>query len=144
MGFLIDTNVLSELRKGARCDANVRAWLNSVAEDELHLSVITIAEVRHGIEKVRHKGDAAQARHLEEWLAGVYSRFADRIVPVDREVAEVWGYLMAPDPLPASDAFLAATALVYGLTFVTRNTRDVERARIPLLNPFADHLSLSR
>lgn len=144
MGFLIDTNVLSELRKGERCNPNVRAWLLLVPEEELHISVVTIAEVRHGIEKIRHKGDAVQARHLEEWLTLVYAQFGDRIVPVDRDVAEAWGYLMVPDPLPASDAFLAATALVYGLTFVTRNTRDVESARIPLLNPFADHLSVSR
>jgi predicted nucleic acid-binding protein len=136
VSFLLDTNVVSELRKGARADAGVAAWFAAAASDELYLSVLVIGEIRRGIERVRRR-DAAAAASLERWLTRLGSDHEDRILPVDRAVAEAWGRLDAAGSLPTVDGLLAATAEVHGLTLVTRNTRDFARTGVPCLDPFA-------
>ena len=136
MSYLLDTNVISELRKGPRADAGVLAWLGSVPEAELYLSVLVVGELRQGVERLRRR-DPRAAETLDQWLASLTSRYEARILGVNAHIAEIWGRLNVPDPLPAVDGLLAATALAHGLTLVTRNTRDVARSRAELLNPFA-------
>ncbi len=135
MGYLIDTNVLSEMRKRGRANVHVLRWAEGTRTNDLFLSTLVVGEVRRGIEGVRAR-DAAQARSLDTWLAVVLASFGARILPVTLEIADTWGRLSAPDRLPETDGLLAATALVHDLTFVTRNTRDVERTGVRLLNPF--------
>jgi len=135
MGYLIDTNVLSEMRKGTRGNPQLIAWTTRVPQREMFLSVLVIGEVRHGIESVRRR-DATQASALEEWLSRVSKAFDGRILDVTRDAAEIWGRLSTPDRLAEIDGLIAATALAYNLTLVTRNTRDVARTGVKLLNPF--------
>ncbi len=135
MSYLLDTNVVSELRKGARCDSAVAQWITSVPDEHLHLSVLVIGEIRRGIDSLRRR-DPSAANKLDGWLSGLRRDFADRILPVDEEVAETWGRLNVPDPLPAVDGLLAATAQVHGLTLATRNTSDVARSGVDWINPF--------
>lgn len=136
MSFLLDTNVISELRKGERADANVTAWFANLSSQEIFLSVLTIGEIRRGIESVRRR-DADSAVALDRWLALLGESHGDRILPVDRPIAEEWGRMNVPDPLPVVDGLLAATARVLGLTLVTRNVADVEGTGVELLDPFA-------
>lgn len=135
MSFLLDTNVISELRKGGRGDANVVRWFSDIEDEELYTSVIVLGELRYGVERARRR-DPRQAEALERWLDRVARRFADRALPVDRRVADEWGRLNVPDPLPTADALLAATAKVHRLTLVTRNVRDIARTGVSYLNPF--------
>jgi toxin FitB len=135
VSYLLDTNVLSEARNPAG-DANVGAWLASVRGTELYLSVLVVGEIRQGIERLRRR-DPLQAAVFAAWLATLRRDYADRILPVTADIAEEWGRLNVPDPLPAIDGLLAATAQVHGLTLVTRNTADVARTGVALLNPFA-------
>jgi toxin FitB len=137
LSYLLDTNVISELRKGERADANVTAWFANLVDDEIFLSVLTIGEIRRGIESVRRR-DADSAAALDSWLARLNEVHRDRIVGVDRPIAEEWGRMSVPDPLPVVDGLLAATARILGLTLVTRNTADVEGTGIELLDPFSD------
>ena len=134
MAFLLDTNVISEARKPTP-DSKVRAWLASVREDDLYLSVLVVGEIRQGIERLRRR-DPAQAAPYETWLSALIHGFADRLVPVTVDVCEEWGRLNIPDPLPVVDGLMAATAKVRGWTFVTRNVADLGRADVRLLNPF--------
>lgn len=136
MSYLLDTNVVSELRKGPRCDAGVAEWMAGTDERELFLSVLVVGEIRNGIEKVRRR-DPAGASALSAWLASVQALHEQRILPVDLRVAEEWGRLAARRSIPVVDGLLAATALVHGLTLVTRNTRDVTATGVALLDPFA-------
>jgi toxin FitB len=135
VSFLLDTNVISELRKGKRANAAVLAWVNQVDDSELYLSALVIGELRQGIERLRRR-DPTAAQGLERWLTRLVMDYADRIIPIDTAVAELWGRLNVPDPLPAIDGLLAATAIVRGYTLVTRNTSDVESTGVELLNPF--------
>jgi len=137
MGFLIDTNVLSEVQKGDRTNPGVRAWYDAVEPRELYLSVLVLGEVRQGIERLRRR-DPAQAERLAQRLTLITAGFADRILPISAAIAEQWGNNNVPDALPVIDGLLAATAQVHGLTLVTRNVRDVERSGVSLLNPFSD------
>lgn len=134
MSFLLDTNVISEARRPTG-DPNVRAWVAGSADSEIYLSALTIGEIRQGIARLQRR-DPAHAWRLDAWLAALRQRHADRILPVTTEIAEVWGQLNAPNPLPVVDGLLAATALVHGLTLVTRNTADVARTGVRVLNPF--------
>ena len=136
MGYLIDTNILSELQKGSRCDVSVQRWYAATDGEELFLSVLVIGEIRLGIERLRRR-DAVQSVRLEQKLLSVETLMAGRILPVTQAIAERWGRLNAPDPLPVIDGLLAATALEHDLTLVTRNVRDVERSGVHLLNPFS-------
>lgn len=135
MSFILDTNVISEARKGRRTNAGVARWLSSVPADDLYLSVLVIGEVRQGIEGLRSR-DPFQAHRLESWLADLRRAYAGRILPVDVEIAEEWGRMNAPNPISSRDGLMAATAKVRGMTFVTRNTADVRRTGVELLNPF--------
>lgn len=136
MSFLLDTNILSELRKGQRCNPGVASWFEGIAPGEVHLSALTVGELRKGIEKIRRRDEVA-ARALEGWMDGLVSDYSDRILPVDQAIAEQWGRFNVPDPLPVLDSLLAATAKVHGLTLVTRNLKDVERTGVDCLNPFS-------
>ena len=135
-GFLLDTNVLSELRKEQRCDPGVRQWMEGAVAEELFVSVLVLGEIRQGIERIRTR-DRAQARALEKWLLGLSTEFAERILPVDERVADKWGRLGWQQPAPALDALLAATALVHGLTVVSRDEDGFRNTGAPVLNPFA-------
>ena len=135
MSFLIDTNIVSEIRKRNRCDPAVAAWWAGVAEDELRISVLVLGELRKGVELARRR-DPQKARALETWLRDLVSGFGDRIIPVDAAVAEEWGRIAAIRPVPAIDALLAATAKTNGLTLVTRNAADVTGLDVEVLNPF--------
>jgi toxin FitB len=136
LSYLLDTNVISELRKGARADPRVTTWFAGLAEDEIYLSALTIGEIRRGIESVRRR-DVDSAVSLDGWLARLSDAYGDRILPIDQAIAEEWGRMNVPDPLPVVDGLLAATARVLGLTLVTRNIADVEAASVELLDPFA-------
>ena len=134
-GFLIDTNVVSELRKGERADAGVRAWFDEHKADQLWLSVLVVGELRRGVELLRRRDEQAGTR-LSDWLDTVAHDFDDRIVPITIEVAERWAALNVPDPVPVVDGLLAATALERDLVLVTRNTADGERTSVAVVNPF--------
>lgn len=136
MSYLIDTNVLSELRKGRRCDPGVASWFEEVSSEDLFVSVLTLGEVRKGIEKIRRRDEAA-AKALDSWFRKLEGSYASHVLPVDQAVAERWGFFNVPDPLPVLDSLLAATASVHGLTLVTRNLKDVERTGVDCLNPFS-------
>jgi len=135
MGYLIDTNIISELQKGQRTDENVQAWFDNVAENELFLSVLVIGEIRLGIERLRRR-DLPQALRLEQRLLVLQAKMAGRILPITDAIANRWGKINSGDPLPIIDSLLAATALEHDLILVTRNVRDVERSGVLLLNPF--------
>jgi toxin FitB len=134
VGYLLDTNVLSETRR-PRPNANVLRWFERVASDELYLSVLVLGEVRQGIERLRRR-DPARADEIEAWLDVLERVYADRVAPITTEVAEEWGRLNARKALPVVDTLLAATARVHGWTLVTRNRKDVEATGVPLLDPF--------
>jgi hypothetical protein len=134
-GFLLDTNVVSELRKGARADAGVRAWFDEHATDQLWLSVLVVGELRRGVELLRRR-DKRAGKRLGDWLATITNEYGDRIIPITTEVCERWALLNVPDPVPVIDGLLAATALERDLVLVTRNTVDVERTGVALVNPF--------
>lgn len=137
MGYLIDTNVLSELQKGDRANAGVREWYEAVDQIELFLSVLVIGELRQGIERLRRR-DTIQAARLEERLSAVQLLMDGQILPITQAIADRWGRINSPDQLPVIDGLLAATALEHNLILVTRNIRDVERSNVPLLNPFTE------
>jgi toxin FitB len=134
MTYLLDTNIVSELRKRAP-DARVLAWYEKARTAEIFLSVLTIGEIRLGIERLRGK-DTARARRLEQWLHGLHTAYSDHIIGIDTETAEEWGGINVPDPLPVIDGLLAASAKVRGWTLVTRNTSDVASSGVQVLNPF--------
>lgn len=134
-GFLLDTNVVSELRKGARCDRRVDAWSRTIAPHQDYLSVLVVGELHRGA-ALKRRSDAAAADALERWIARLSHLYSERILPITLEVALEWGRLDALRPLPPEDGLLAATALVHRLTFVTRNVKNVRDLGVPLLNPW--------
>ena len=134
--YLLDTNVISELRKGGRANAGVTTFFATLAPEDIYLSVVTIGEIRRGLENVRARGDREQAGRLETWLDKVVTAFSDRILGLDLECAQVWGKLMSPHPQHPIDKQIAAIALIYDLTVVTRNTDDFVSSGVRKLNPF--------
>lgn len=137
--YLVDTDVISEVRKGDKANAGVQAFFRNAARDEstLFLSVITIGEMRQGVESIRHRGDKAQADRLERWLNRVTTDYSEAILPFDEETAHVWGRLRVPHPENPLDKQIAATALIYDLTVVTRNCAHYEPTGVRLVNPFS-------
>ena len=135
MKFLLDTNVISEIRKLERTDPNVAKWVAQTPVKEIGTSVLVLAEIRRGIELKRRR-DAEQAAALDRWFAQMRTRLGDRVLPIDEPIAEAWALLTVPDPLPLIDGLLAATAKVHGLMLVTRNTADVARTGVAILDPF--------
>ena len=135
MTWLIDTNIISEVRKGPRCHPTVAAWWAGVEDRDLFLSALTLGEIRKGIEGIRPR-DPAKAAALESWLTEVAEAFGPRVLGIDTAVAEAWGRISALRSVPVVDALLAATARVHDLVLVTRNTTDVEGLGVRVLNPF--------
>jgi toxin FitB len=136
VSFLLDTDVVSEIRKKAP-DRGVATWFASVPADKLFLSVLVVGEIRQGIARLVRR-DLAQAEIFERWLSQLVDGYGDRIVPITVRIAEAWGRLNVPDPVPVVDGLLAATALVHEWTLVTRNVNDVASTGVRLLDPFAD------
>jgi predicted nucleic acid-binding protein len=134
MSYLLDTNIVSELRK-RNPDSQVLAWYGTVRPEDLYLSVLTIGEIRRGVEQLRRR-DPVRAARMEWWLTGLRTSYRNRILEVDANIAEEWGRINVPNPLPVIDGVLAASAIVRGWTLVTRNVRDVKRCGVRLLNPF--------
>ena len=135
MAFLLDTNVVSELRKRERADPGVRRWFATVDDVDLYVSVLVVGEIRRGIELLRRR-DAVSAKALDRWLSGLERRYEVRILSVTVEICRVWGGLSLERPLAPIDGLMAATALHHGLTLVARNVGDVERSGVDVLNPF--------
>jgi predicted nucleic acid-binding protein len=135
---LIDTNVISEARKRAKANRGVRAFFHRVSKERLpgFVSVITVGELRRGIELIRHRGDRRQAERLETWLEALLFDYQDSILDIDQDVAQLWGRLRVPHRENALDNQITAPALIYDLTVVTRNQADFLQTGVPVLNPF--------
>ncbi len=136
MSFLLDTNVLSEIRKGRQGDRNVMAWASDLPQEQVFTSVMVLAEIRRGILRAERR-DPPQAARLALWHADLVGRLGDRVLAVDFDVAEAWAVMVSRATLPIVDALIGATAQVHRLTMVTRNIRDFSRLGIPVLDPFA-------
>jgi predicted nucleic acid-binding protein len=134
VSYLLDTNVISEIRRPAP-NSSVASWFEGVPGEDLFLSVLVVGEIRQGIERLRVR-DPEQAAAFERWLDALQQDFRDRLLPVSVAIGDAWGRLNAPAPLPVVDSLLAATALVHGLVFVTRDTSTLEGQGVPLLNPW--------
>ena len=136
--FLLDTNVISELRKAGagRADTNVVAWLSTIDASALYLSAVTLMELDLGVLLIERR-DPAQGTRLRSWMEShVLPEFAERIVPIDTAVALRCARLHVPDPRPERDAFIAATAIVHGMTIVTRNVTDFAPMNVSIVNPW--------
>jgi predicted nucleic acid-binding protein len=135
MSYLLDTNIISEVRKGERCDPKVSAWYASITDEDLFLSTLVLGEIRKGVELARRR-DPEKAAVLERWLMQVETAFGPRVLGVDNAVADQWGRMSAVRPIPVIDGLLAATAAINRLTLVTRNDRQVAGLGAAILNPF--------
>jgi predicted nucleic acid-binding protein len=144
--YLIDTNIISEIRKGSRANQGVQAFFREAEGDAraLYLSVVTVSELRRGVEMIRHRGDTRQASVLDAWLATVMRDYASNILAVDAEIGQLWGHLRAPNPQHELDKLIAATALIHDLTVVTRNVDDFAKTGVRLVNPFAERAASRR
>jgi predicted nucleic acid-binding protein len=135
--FLVDTNVISELRRGRNAAAAVTAWFAAVPAEHIFTSVVVLGEVRRGIERLARR-DKLQAEVLERWYASMRQQLGTRVLPVDEPIMMVWSRITVPDPLPAYDGLIAATALVNNMTVVTRNTTDFRRVGVPAVDPWSE------
>lgn len=136
MSYLLDTNVVSELRK-QKPDPRVSEWFDVVDPGDLYLSVLVVGEIRKGIERLRRRGDGKQASMLDRWLRGLKDEFADRLVGVSAATCERWGVLSARQPITVVDGLLAATAIEHDLTLVTREHGALAATGAALLDPWA-------
>lgn len=137
MPYLLDTNILSELRRGKRCDPNIAKWAHATRADRHCISVLSLGEIRKGIESLRRKSPK-QCPAFENWLLTLQTEYETDILPITDAVGERWGQLMAVHTFPVIDGLLAATALTHGLTVATRNVADFERSGVKVVNPFKD------
>ena len=135
MNCLVDTNVVSELRKGERADPLVIDWFRRCRPQDVFLSVLTVGELRRGVRRIQRR-DSKAASVMEVWLDRILDRFRDRVLDVDPAVAERWGHLGVPDPLPDVDGLIAATALVHDLVVVTRNVKHIAPTGARHFDPF--------
>jgi predicted nucleic acid-binding protein len=133
VSLLLGTNVVSEIRRGR--DPHVRAWAAAVNDIEVHLSVMTLGEIREGIELLRSR-DPAQADVFNRWLAELHARFAERVMAIDARIAEEWGRPNAAAHRNTVDSLIAAAARVHGFIIVTRDTDDFKECDVPLINPW--------
>ena len=138
--YLIDTNIISEVRKKSKANKGVRAFFKQAIANEspMFISVVTVGELRRGIELIRHRGDARQANQLEKWMETLLVEYRDSILDINQDIAQLWGRLSVPHPENTLDKQIAATALIYDLTVVTRNYRVFSETgvQVQLLNPF--------
>lgn len=137
--YLIDTNVISEARKGRAANAGVRRFFSDTEATQtlVFLSMVTVGELRRGVELIRHRGDSTQARRLETWLGSILDQYDDYILDMDADVAQLWGKLRVPHPENALDKQIAATALLHDLTVVTRNRKHFDATGVEVVNPFS-------
>jgi len=138
--YLVDTNVISEARKKSKANTGVRAFFKQAIKDEtrIFISVVTVGELRRGVESIRYRGDVRQAKQLEKWLEDLMAEYQDHILDINQDIAQLWGRLRAPHPENALDKQIAATALIYELTVVTRNHKDFVKTGVRVLNPFTE------
>jgi len=138
--YLVDTNVISEVRKRSKANKGVRDFFKQVIKEQepVYISVVTLGELRSGVELIRHRGDARQANQLEKWMDTLLAEYRDHILDINQDIAQLWGRLRVPNPENALDKQITATALIYDLTVVTRNCRDFSKTGVRLLNPFVD------
>jgi predicted nucleic acid-binding protein len=136
--YLIDTNVISEVRKRTKANRGVREFFQQMVDDgiEPYISVITVGELRRGVSSIRHRGDVRQAAQLDNWLETLLSQYQDHVLDINSDIAQLWGVLRVPNPENALDKQIAATALIHDLTVVTRNEKDFASCGVPVLNPF--------
>jgi toxin FitB len=133
--FILDTNVLSELRRPKRANPNVVAWSNGTAAVEMFIAAITVLEIETGALMMERK-DQRQGRAIRQWSEQTFLRFAGRVLPIDEVIAKQCARLHVPDRRPERDAWIAATALVHGMTVVTRNVADFAPTGVKILNPW--------
>ena len=138
--YLIDTNVISEARKRSKANKGLREFFKKVAEQKtrVFISVIAVGELRRGVELIRHRGDTRQANQLEKWLDALLREYQDQILEINQDIAQLWGRLRVPHPENALDKQIAATALIYDLTVVTRNHKDFAKTGVRVHNPFTE------
>ena len=136
--YLIDTNVISEARKGAKANRGVRDFFQRTVAERIpvFLSAVTVGELRRGVELIRYRGDSRQASRLERWLERIVEDYAECLLPLDDESAQIWGRLRVPHPEHALDKQIAATALLHDLSVVTRNEQHFASTGVRTLNPF--------
>ena len=138
--YLVDTNVISEARKKSKANTGVRAFFKQAIKDEtrIFISVVTVGELRRGVESIRYRGDVRQTNQLEKWLENLMDEYQDHILDINQDIAQLWGRLRVPHPENALDKQIAATALIYELTVVTRNHKDFVKTGVRALNPFTE------
>jgi predicted nucleic acid-binding protein len=134
--YLLDTNVISELRKRDRAHPNVIKWTLQTSINEIGTSVLVLAEIRRGIE-LKRRSDPEQARRMDHWFEAMRNGLGHRVLPIDETICDAWARMSVPDPLPFIDGLLAATGKTHGLTLVTRNIADVRRTGVAVIDPFA-------
>jgi toxin FitB len=136
--YLLDTNVISEARKGDQVNTGVKAFFQHIILENIpvYISVITIGELRRGVDLISYRGDLKQARILQIWLESILVEYKEYILNFDCEIAQLWGRLRVPCYENALDKQIAATAIIYDLTVVTRNSKDFVKTGVKVHNPF--------
>ena len=138
--YLLDTNVISELRKGARGNAGVSKFMTGVVAEgqRTYIAAQTVGEIRYGIERLRYRRDITQASNIESWLSMLLAAGPGRVLAFDESCAQTWGRLLVPDRVSLIDKQIAAIALVRELIMVTRNVRDFQVHGLTVINPFTE------